>query len=72
MSIGVREAEFACAPEFEPEFVDEMDELETVVDRSQQGNGPPGRTVPEVLDRVQVAIDTQRECLRYAERYPKR
>jgi rRNA-processing protein FCF1 len=56
----------AIAPEFEPDFVDEINALESIVDRSGRGDGPSADTRERVLTYAHEALARQRETLRLA------
>ena len=53
-------------PEFEPDFVDEINALESIVDRSGRGDGPSADTRERVLTYAHEALARQRETLRLA------
>jgi hypothetical protein len=53
-------------PEFEPDFVDEIEALESIVDRSGRGAGPSADTLERILTYAHEALARQRDALRLA------
>ncbi len=61
-----------CAPEFLDDFGGGIDRLQSVIDRSNRGEGPTSSKIDEVKRHLREALKDQREALRHAGSDPPR